>query len=160
MSAEPNNLQKLRARSGPSLRAVFARARRDGDMGTDLFCRESPSERLLQIEARKQLASLVGKESRLSAQLYTWQRRLAAAVGQQTQTLQPDTLMLGLLVAETQQQAGKLGDAEFKSASASGCPMGRSLPKCWLCQVLKAQRKLEEAIAVLKQAASLLPDRQ
>lgn len=162
VSAEPNNLQLRRG-----LAQAYERLSRGRDAMVTweqiYFAAKSPSERLLQIEARKQLASLVGKESRLSAQLYTWQRRLAAQLGQQTQTLQPDTLMLGLLVAETQQQAGKLGDAEqVLSQLRVRLPDGPQLAEVLLslCQVLKAQRKLEEAIAVLKQAASLLPDRQ
>lgn len=162
VSAEPNNLQLRRG-----LAQAYERLARGRDAMVTweqiYFAAKGPADRLTQLEARKRLASLVGKESRLGAQLYTWQRRLAAALTQQTQTLTPDTLMLGLLVAEASQQSGKLSDAEqVLSQLRVRLPDGPQLAEVLLslAQVLKAQRKLEEAIAVLKQAAQLLPDQK
>ncbi len=162
VAAEPNNLQLRRG-----LAQAYERLSRNRDAMVTweqiYFAARGPAERLTQLEARKRLASLLGKEARLGAQLYTWQRRLAAQLQQQTSQLQPETLQLGLLVAETEQQAGKLSEAEqvlsqLRVRLPDGPPLAEVLLS--LAQVLKAQRKLEEAIAVLKQAASLLPERQ
>ena len=166
VSAEPNNLQLRRG-----LAQAYERLSRGRDAVVTweqiYFAAKGPAERLLQLEARKRLASLVAKETRLQATLYTWQRRLAAMLSQPgptpTPTLPPDALQLGLLVAEVHQQLGKLGDAEqVLSQLRVRLPDGPQLAEVLLslASVLKAQRKIEEAIAVLKQAATLLPDRQ
>jgi tetratricopeptide (TPR) repeat protein len=168
VSAEPNNLQLRRG-----LAQAYERLSRGRDAVVTweqiYFAAKGPGERLLQLEARKRLASLVAKETRLQATLYTWQRRLAAMLSQPgpttgpTLTLPPDALQLGLLVAEVHQQLGKLGDAEqVLSQLRVRLPDGPQLAEVLLslASVLKAQRKIEEAIAVLKQAATLLPDRQ
>ena len=161
VAAEPSNLQLRRG-----LAQAYERLSRGRDAVTTweqiYFAAKGPAERLLQLEARKRLASLVAKETRLQASLYTWQRRLAAVLQQQP-NLAPESLQLGLLVAEVNQQLGKLGGAEqVLSQLRVRLPDGPQLAEVLLslASVLKAQRKLEEAIAVLKQAATLLPDRQ
>lgn len=161
VSLEPSNLQLRRG-----LAQAYERLSRGRDAVTTweqiYFAAKGPAERLLQLEARKRLASLVAKESRLQATLYTWQRRLSAALLPQG-AISPETLQLGLLVAEVEQQLGKPGDAEqILSRLRVRLPDGPALAELLLslALVLKAQRKLEEAIAVLKQAATLLPDRQ
>lgn len=162
VTAEPNNLQLRRG-----LAQAYERLSRNRDavaMWEQIyFAAKGPAERLVQLEARKRLGSLLSKETRLQATLYTWQRRLAAALNQSNQTLLPETLLLGLLVAEVEQQLGKPGEAEqVLSRLRVRLPDGPQLAEVLLslAQVLRAQRKLEEAIAVLKQAATLLPERQ
>ena len=162
VTAEPNNLQLKRG-----LAQAYERLSRNRDavaMWEQIyFAAKGPAERLVQLEARKRLGSLLSKETRLQATLYTWQRRLMAALNPSNQTLSLDTLLLGLLVAEVEQQLGKPGEAEqVLSRLRVRLPDGPQLAEVLLslAQVLRAQRKLEEAIAVLKQAATLLPDRQ
>lgn len=160
VSAEPQNLQLQRG-----LALAYERLSRLRDAMVTwekvYFAALGPAERLLQLEARKRLGALCAKESRLARQSFTWERRFAEQARQPA--LMPETVLLGLLLAEADEQAGKLKDAELVlnellSRIKGGGSRAEVLLK--LAPVLKALRKVDEAIAVLKEAADLLPDRR
>ena len=129
------------------------------------FAAKAPTERLLRMEARQHIASLVGKDRKLGGAFYSWQRRFQAQVS--AAALDPmdasELLALGLLVAECSLQLNQPSDAEsvllqLRDRQKDGPVLAEVLLA--LVQVYRQQRKLEPAIAALKQAAALLPERR
>lgn len=129
------------------------------------FAAKAPTERLLRMEARQHIASLVGKDRKLGGAFYSWQRRFQAQVS--AAALDPmdasELLALGLLVAECSLQLSQPSEAEsvllqLRDRQKDGPVLAEVLLA--LVQVYRQQRKLEPAIAALKQAAALLPERR
>ncbi|MFO0574520.1 MAG: tetratricopeptide repeat protein [Polyangia bacterium] len=169
--AEPNNLQLRRGLAQATER--MNRPREAVQLWEQIyFAARAPSERLLRLEARQHLAALIGKETRLLASIYSWQRRFQAQMSQPAQPLTAtssdpaasgELLALGLLLSDVSLQAGRLGEAESVLVRLRArFPDGPMLAEVLLAlvPVYRYQRKLDEAIAALKQAATLLPDRR
>ena len=190
--AEPNNLQLRRGLAQATER--MNRPREAVQLWEQIyFAARAPSERLLRLEARQHLAALIGKETRLLASIYSWQRRFQAQMAQPAQPEKPgqptqpgppgpapgaasppgstggdpaqsgELLALGLLLSDVSLQAGRLGEAESVLVRLRArFPDGPMLAEVLLAlvPVYRYQRKLDEAIAALKQAATLLPDRR
>ena len=129
------------------------------------FAASAPSDRPLRLEARQHLAKLLQKETRLLPTLYSWQRRLAAQLSQLVpDRMQPAELVaLAVLVADVSLAIGQIGDAEAALRQLQKrVPQGPLLAEVLLAlsAIYQQQHKLDEAIAVLKQAALLLPERR
>ncbi len=161
---EPNNLQIKRG-----LAQAQERLNRPKDAVATweqiYFAASQPSDRPLRLEARQRLGKLLQKETRLLPTLYSWQRRLAAQLSQLVpERLQPAELVaLAVLVADVSLALGQIGDAEAALVQLKGrLPSGPLLAEVLLAlaTIYQQQHKLDEAIAVLKQAAALLPERQ
>lgn len=129
------------------------------------FAARDPSDRLLRLEARTHLGLLLQKETRLLPMLYSWQRRLAA----QTSGLsgapmaEGDLVALAILVADVCQKLGQTKDAlEALTTMEKRLTPGPLLGEILLVkvQVLQRDRRLEEAIAALKLATTMLPARK
>ena len=110
---------------------------------------------------------LLRKETRLLPTLYSWQRRLARELGGvslSSERMAPGELVaLAVLVADVSLGLGQVGEAEAAlSRLSKQLQPGPLLAEVLLSLVpiYQQQRKLDEAIAALKQAASMLPDRQ
>jgi tetratricopeptide (TPR) repeat protein/HEAT repeat protein len=167
--AEPNNLQLRRGLAQATER--MNRPREAVQLWEQIyFAARAPSERLLRLEARQHLAALIGKETRLLASIYSWQRRFQAQMSQppgpganSDPAASGELLALGLLLSDVSLQAGRLGEAESVLVRLRArFPDGPMLAEVLLAlvPVYRYQRKLDEAIAALKQAATLLPDRR
>lgn len=202
VKAEPNNLQLRRGLAQATER--MNRPREAVQLWEQIyFAARAPSERLLRLEARQHLATLISKETRLLASIYSWQKRFQAQmslpvgqpVGQPAgQPAKPPTsppasppahpvgapgidrpvgqpqasdagelLALGLLLSDVSLSAGRMGEAEsvltrLRTRFTDGPMLAEVLLA--LVPVYRYQRKTEEAIAALKQAAALLPDRR
>ncbi|HNN94546.1 MAG TPA: tetratricopeptide repeat protein, partial [Pseudomonadota bacterium] len=164
VKAEPNNLQIKRGLA-QSLERLNRPKDAVGVWEQIYFAASEPADRPLRLEARQHLGKLLRKETRLLPTLYSWQRRLAAQLSQLVpERMQPAELVaLAVLVADVSLALGQIADAE----SALSQLRGRLPPGPLLAEVLLAlstiyqqQHKLDEAIAALKQAATLLPERQ
>ncbi len=162
--AEPNNLQIKRG-----LAQALERLSRPKDAVAIweqiYFAASEPSDRPLRLESRQHLGKLLQKESRLLPTLYSWQRRLAAQLSQLLpDRMQPAELVaLAVLVADVSLNIGQIGDAEAALVQLQKrIPQGPLLAEVLLAlaAIYQQQRKLDEAIAVLKQAALLLPERR
>lgn len=162
--AEPNNLQIKRG-----LAQALERLSRPKDAVAIweqiYFAASEPSDRPLRLESRQHLGKLLQKESRLLPTLYSWQRRLAAQLSQVLpDRMQPAELVaLAVLVADVSLNIGQIGDAEAALVQLQKrIPQGPLLAEVLLAlaAIYQQQRKLDEAIAVLKQAALLLPERR
>jgi tetratricopeptide (TPR) repeat protein len=164
VKAEPQNLQIKRG-----LAQSLERLSRPKDAVATweqiYFAASQPSDRPLRLEARQHLGKLLRKETRLLPTLYSWQRRLAAQLSQLVpDRMQPAELVaLAVLVADVSLALGQIGDAEAALLQIRGrLPPGPLLAEVLLAlsAIYQQQHKLDEAIAVLKQAAALLPERQ
>ena len=164
VKAEPDNLQLRRGLALATER--LGRPREALTLWEQLyFAAKAPAERLTRLEARQHLATLVGKEARLLPSYYSWQRRLQAQLSQVsgTQLADGEVLALGLLVADVGLQLGRAGEAESTlQGLRARFPDGPQLAEVLLAlvPVYRQQRKLDDAIAALKQAAALLPERR
>jgi len=162
--AEPNNLQLRRGLALCSERLSRpAEAVRQWEQ--IYFAARATPERPLRLEARQHLGKLIRRETRLQAPMYTWQRRLQAQLGGMAgdKLDTADLLALGLLVADLSLQIGQAAEAESVLVQLEKrMPEGPLLAEVLLAlvPVYQQQRKLDEAIAVLKRAAALLPDRR
>lgn len=163
--AEPNNLQIRRGLAQATER--LGRQREAATLWEQLyFAAKGPTNRALRLEARQRLATLVAKESRLQSVYYSLQRRfMAQATGLDAAKGPPseELLALGLLDADMSLLLGRTGEAEatlmvLKQRFPDGPARAEVLLS--LVAVYRQQRKLDEAIAVLKEAAALLPDRR
>lgn len=162
--AEPNNLQIKRG-----LAQSLERLSRPKDAVAIweqiYFAASAPSDRPLRLEARQHLGKLLQKETRLLPTLYSWQRRLSAQLSQLVpDRMQPAELVaLAVLVADVSLAIGQIGDAEAALVQLQKrIPSGPLLAEVLLAlaAIYQQQHKLDEAIAVLKQAAILLPERR
>lgn len=162
--AEPNNLQIKRG-----LAQALERLSRPKDAVAIweqiYFAASAPSDRPLRLESRQHLGKLLQKETRLLPTLYSWQRRLAAQLSQLVpDRMQPSELVaLAVLVADVSLAIGQIGDAEAALVKLQQrLPQGPLLAEVLLAlaSIYQQQHKLDEAIAVLKQAAALLPERR
>ena len=164
VKAEPNNLQLRRGLAQASER--MNRPREALTLWEQLyFAAKGPAERLLRLEARTHLANLIRKETHLLPAYFTWQRRFQAQMSQVApEPLSPaDLLALGLLVAEVSLKVEKVAEVEEVLTQLRGrFTDGPMLAEVLLAlvPVYRHQHKLAEAIAALKQAAALLPERR
>lgn len=191
VKAEPGNLQLRRGLAQATER--MNRPREAVQLWEQIyFAARAPSERLLRLEARQHLATLISKETRLLASIYSWQKRFQAQmsqpasqpaslpmsqptgpvgapgvdrpVGQPAQSSDAaELLALGLLLSDVSLHAGRMAEAEsvlarLRTRFTDGPMLAEVLLA--LVPVYRYQRKTEEAIAALKQAAALLPDRR
>lgn len=186
VKAEPSNLQLRRGLAQATER--MNRPREAVQLWEQIyFAARAPSERLLRLEARQHLATLISKETRLLASIYSWQKRFQAQmsqpasqpagppaspagtpgidrpVGQPAASDAAELLALGLLLSDVSLHAGRMGEAEsvlarLRTRFTDGPMLAEVLLA--LVPVYRYQRKTEEAIAALKQAAALLPDRR
>lgn len=120
-------------------------------------------DRALQLEARQRLAALVGKDVRLRILHHGWQQRLRALLERPQSPAEGEVLALGLLCAESSLRLGRTGEAETTlTGLLKALPGGAARAEVLLALVplYRQQHKLPEAIAALKEAAQLLPDRQ
>lgn len=161
---EPNNLQLRRG-----LALCSERLNRPSDAVRHweqiYFAARTPAERPLRMESRQHLGKLIRRETRLMPSLYSWQRRLQAQLGglanEKLETA--DLVALGLLVADLDLQLGRAAESEAVLVQLKkDMPPGPLLAEVLLAlvPVYQQQRKLDEAIAALKQAATMLPDRR
>lgn len=137
--------------------------------GTDHKTRGTPGpdRRPLLLEARQHLSQLVAKEARLRSSLYAWQQRFAQQREHARQLPAgtapgPELLALGMLYADTTLRLLRTAEAEsvlrsLSEALPDGPDKGDVLLA--LAPIYRQQGKLQEAIAALKQAVALLPDR-
>ena len=164
VKAEPNNLQLRRGLAQASER--LNRPREALSLWEQIyFAAKTPAERLLRLEARTHLANLIRKETHLLPAYFTWQRRFQAQMNQvAAEALSPaDLLALGLLLAEVSLKVEKLAEVEEVLTQLRGrFTDGPMLAEVLLAlvPVYRHQHKLSEAIAALKQAAALLPERR
>lgn len=164
VKAEPGNLQLRRGLAQASER--MNRPREALSLWEQIyFAAKSPAERLLRLEARTHLANLIRKETHLLTAYFAWQRRFQAQMNQAAaEALSPaDLLALGLLLAEVSLKVEKIAEVEevltqLRSRFTDGPMLAEVLLA--LVPVYRHQHKLAEAIAALKQAAALLPERR
>lgn len=170
LKAEPQGPQNLQLRRGLALcQERLNRPREAMPLWEGIyFARDAP--RPLASEARQHLATLVQKDARARVQFQAWQVRLRGLLDR-PQTLSPAALRdeavpLALLLAETHLRLSRPADAERSLQGVAQALKGQAGLGAIYAEVLlqlvpiyRHQHRLPEAIAALKEAVALQPDR-
>jgi tetratricopeptide (TPR) repeat protein len=170
LKAEPQGPQNLQLRRGLALcQERLNRPREAMPLWEGIYFTKDAPRPLLN-EARQHLATLVQKDTRARVQFQAWQVRLRNLIDR-PQSLAPAALRdeavpLALLLAETHLRLSRPADAERSLQGVAQALKGqKGLAPVYaevllqLVPIYRQQHRLPEAIAALKEAVALQPDR-